>query len=353
MQIGNRTLRALLCVIVFLITLSAALLITPTSHASDKSRGRSPEFPESPSLKYYEKGRQSYLSLTPPNLRKAIELYNRSLELDPNFVPAHAGLAEAYSFIGHFNFEDHEDYEKPLTEANEHALKAVALDGNSYLAHRALALNMLHLKRSRDAKREARRALELNPNDAETIYILWEARGANPDSPLIKKALDIDPNLVMVHLGLGKSYFYKKNYSKSVSQLKRTLKLSPRLEFAQKGLGTALRKKGEFEKSASAYLKAIEINPNYASAYVNLGITQLYMGDIEDSIATQKKAISLNPRFPEAYYYLGRGYDLTADYPEAERLYLEFLKLASDDDAYIPMTARAERNLQRLHNLSK
>lgn len=340
--------KGLCFLLIALISMPALISSARPSNSQDTERT------SSSARYYYEKGREQYLLLTPSNLRSAIDYFKRSLEIEENFAPSYAAASEAYSFLGFLSMEEREDYEEPFNAAHENVLKALRLEPNSYLTQRALALTFLHLHRKSDSREAAKRALELKPDDPESLYVLWEATGANPDSPLIKRALEINPNLVMAHLGLGKSYLYKKrDYAKSASHWREAVRVSPDFDFAHTYLGTALRSEGKLGGAVEAYLRALEINPDNASAYMNLGIAQIYMGKPEAAIANERKAISLNPKLLETYYYLGRGYEISRNYAQAETLYQKFLELASNRDRYAQMAEEARKKIELLNGAAE
>jgi tetratricopeptide (TPR) repeat protein len=313
-----------------------------------KKKGTENPQANSKALDNYFKGRKAYLLFTPNGFKEAIEYYNKAIEIDPKFAPAYAGLGEVYSSIGYYKYEVREDYEDYFNRAYTNIVKAISLDGNSRECKRALALNYLHLRRLKDAEAVAREVIAKYPDDAESYYILWAATGQNPESPYIKKALELNPNLVLAHVGLATAYFFKKgDYKKATEHYRKALELaaSPQLH---NYLGTALRTQGYLHQAVSEYKKAIELDPNFAPAYMNLGITLFFLNKFEDSISYQKKALLLNPNYPDAYYYLGRAYEKTNNPKEAIRHYETFIELAGKYDRYAGYVASAKESIVRL-----
>ncbi len=303
---------------------------------------------DSSATEFYQKGRKSYLLFTPKGFKDAINYYNQAIEADPNFAPPYAGLGEVYSFIGYYKMEVKEEYEDSFNRSYENILKALKLGANTNDTQRALALSYLHLRRTNEAEAVVKRVVDLNPNDAESYYILWAVSGRDPENPYIKKALELDPNLVMAHIGLGNAYlFNKRDYANATEQYKRAVEIadSPQLH---NYLGTSLRTQGYLDKAVSEYMKAIELDPNYASAYMNLGVTFLYMSKLGDSIAEEQKAISLNSNEPEAYYHLARALELSNKPKEAIENYRKFINLASDQEKYTDYVENARRSIEKM-----
>jgi superkiller protein 3 len=333
--------------------LISALGFQGTANSKEKSKKKEEDVnqaKDSKEMEYYNKGRAAYLLFTPKGFEKAIDNYNKAVELNPNFAPAYAGLGEVYSLLGHFKLEEREDYEDLYNNSYKNVTEALKLDSDSKECQRALALSYLHLRRLKEAESAAKRVLEKDPNDAEGHYILWAATGRNTESPLIKKAIELNPKLATAYLDLGKSYFYKKgDYARAISQFEKAVEIAPDSPQIHNYLGTALRTRGYLGKAVSEYQKAIELDPNYASAYTDLGIALFYMNKHDESIVKLKKAISLNPNYPDAYYYLARVFETTKSTKDAVANYETFISLAKGRERYSGYIASARESMVKLN----
>lgn len=341
-------------IVVFILILSLIFFSPNPAFPRDKHKKEkdSSSLPTNP-YEYYQKGREKFLLLAPLDLLDSIELYKKALELDNTFAPAYAGLAEAYSSLAFLNLEEKEEFEDLFIAASEYIQKALSLKPQSLETQRALALNYLHLRRKADARVAAQRALELSPDDPQSLYIVWESNGANPDDPLIHKVLEIDPNLVMAYIGIGKAYFYKsRDYAASTLYFGKATQVSPRMDYAFNLLGTALRTQGNIRGAIKSYDKAIEINPKSASAYMNLGISYFYAGGVDDCIKNEQAAITLNANFPDSFYYLARCSELAGNLEEAKKNYSRFIELTSKEESYASMVLEARASLMKLGNTS-
>lgn len=325
---------------------------------------------------YFIKGRDAYLFPTPRGYEDAINWFKKAIEVDNKYAPAYAGLGETYSILGGWMQQNEERecdvfYNKSLG----YALKALELAPNLSHSHRALATIYYALGRNGEAEKEAKEAINLNPNDAEAYFILWKATGKDPDSEYIKRALDLNPNLLMAHNDLGTAYLAIGKYENAVYHFRRTVEINPASALAHNNLGhalaeigkieeaikeykksieidpnndlahsnlaTALVNKGDIEKAISEYKKAVEINPNSALYHYNLGTALLLGGNIEDGIKELKMTVELNPNFGEAYTNLGRALLEVGKIDEA----LEALEKAININ---PSDSLARRNLVRV-----
>ena len=97
---------------------------------------------------------------------EARSLYERAIDLDPNYAQAHALLAYVLTLEWFWNMSLEQTL---LDRALELAKKAVALDQNDRLCHDILGWVYLHRKAFDLAEQHKLRALELNPSDPEQV----------------------------------------------------------------------------------------------------------------------------------------------------------------------------------------
>src|SRR5262249_27126224 len=117
----------------------------------------------------YLKGRYFARILTEEGQHKAILHFQKSIEGDPNYAPAYAGLAECLIELAYFFGMNPKE---AFAKAKPAALKAVALDEEFAEGHAALGL--LRLLDDWDwqaADAETRRAIELAPGNP---YVYWK-----------------------------------------------------------------------------------------------------------------------------------------------------------------------------------
>ncbi len=295
----------------------------------------------------YTKGREAFLTFTPDGFQNAISFYNKAIAADPKYAPAYAGLGELYSFQGYYRYVVKDDYEKYYIQSYDNMKKALAINPNLESVQLALAYTYLHLSDEKSAIRAAQGILSKDPNNAEALYILWEAQGGNPNNPGIQKALEINPNLVPALIGLGTAYYQKRRFAQADNYYRRAEKIAPSPEL-HNFLGNALIYQGNYSGALGQFQRALEMNPNYAAAYMNMGITYYYMGNLNEAIAAEKKAISLNPNRPDAYYFMAQSYDKSRQTQQAISYYRQFLDITLGQDEYSIYVKNAKQRLAAL-----
>ena len=99
------------------------------------------------------------------DFQKSIDYYNQAIKLDPNYAPAYAQMAQAYFFLAFFNaIPPNQAWGK----VKELAILATEKDARLPEAHANLAIAKLHYDWDfAGAEQEFKRALELNPSNAD------------------------------------------------------------------------------------------------------------------------------------------------------------------------------------------
>ncbi len=114
----------------------------------------------------YERGRYFWNLRTHDSLNKAIDAFTQAILKDPSYAEAYAGLAESYDLLPQFA---NADLGGSLTRAENAADRAIALNPNLAAAHRAKAFALFYWDWDiAGSKAEFERALELDPNSAQT-----------------------------------------------------------------------------------------------------------------------------------------------------------------------------------------
>ena len=143
-------------------------------------------------------------------LLAARDAYRRAIELDPNFGPAFAGLAN----VEYLTVKDFSDAEQPdvIRQAMEHADHAVNLAPALAEAYSGRALLRYAQYDWGGARADLQKALELDPNDvkANRRMVLLQLSLGNVDAALVaqRHAVDLDPlDMDSVEI-LAMSYYY-------------------------------------------------------------------------------------------------------------------------------------------------
>ncbi|HEU5248555.1 MAG TPA: protein kinase [Thermoanaerobaculia bacterium] len=206
----------------------------------------------------YLKGFHHARKVTIPDVQKGIAYFRQALALDPNYAPAHAGLA--YSYILWLA-----DWYMPAREAfvlgKEAASKAIELDPTLSEGHTYLGMaKFLHDYDWAGAEQELRRATELNPADATAHHFyagFLGSRGRFDEAARENaRALELDPLSTESNFMAAFNSYYARRYDEAIRQLRHTLEIDPTYFYAEIFLGMAHEQKGQLKEAAAAFERA-------------------------------------------------------------------------------------------------
>jgi TolB-like protein/DNA-binding winged helix-turn-helix (wHTH) protein len=203
----------------------------------------------------YLKGRYFIEKWTEEGTRVGREYFEQSIQKDPNYALAYAGLADSYVW-GRAGLPP----EEALRRARAAAKKALQLDSTLGEPHAALAqIKFVNDWDWAGAEAEFKRAIELNPNDTNALhmyshYLLSMGR-IQESFDVSRRALEHDPVSPTMQLHLGFHYLIAKQYDLAIPQYLKVLQADPSLADAHNQLAVAYRQKGLLDQSVAEYLQ--------------------------------------------------------------------------------------------------
>jgi len=234
----------------------------------------------------YLQGRHWFVRHTAEALRQAIEYFKRAIHRDPGYALAHADLAQAYTEIALASGGGFLRPDEAFVLARDSVSSALALDGALGEAH--CQLGFLKFVRDFDwtgAEAEFRRALELNPNSADSYDLygrMLAALGRHDEAiPLVTRAQELDP-------------------------------LSHRTD-----LPSALLRAGRYEEALAPARHAVDLDPQYGRARATLGWVYLKLGRVEEGLAELRQGAQLTHGDAMFLAQLGEAYALHGQVADA------------------------------------
>lgn len=202
----------------------------------------------------YLKGRFQWNKRNADGLYKAIEFFNQAIEIDPQYAPAYAGLADCYNLLDIWaGLPTNETFPR----AKAAAQKALAIDDQLAEAHTSLAYAIHTYEWDWPAAERAyRRAIELNPNYATARQWYAEfltAQGRFDEAhEQGKKALQLDPMSPIINAVVAYNLTMARRYEQAVEQGRRTTRLFPTFMPGHAYLGLALLEAGHPAEAIAA-----------------------------------------------------------------------------------------------------
>ncbi|NUN14744.1 MAG: tetratricopeptide repeat protein [Myxococcales bacterium] len=139
-----------------------------------------------------------------------------------------------------------------------------------------LAAGYLATKQHEHAVYVLSRAVELAPEDAESWFLLAEAKyNAGLSSEMLghlQRVVQLDPHFLEARIALGAIYRELGDSAGAREQLEAAVLLAPYSADAYLNLGNAYRGLGETEKAEASYRRALDLRPDLVQAHYNLGL---------------------------------------------------------------------------------
>ena len=241
----------------------------------------------SEAYQFYLKGRNALHKRGADNINQSIALFKQAITADPAYAPAYAGLADAYNIAPSWTgMSEHEAYTLSLSTAH----KALELDPQLADAHAALAAALVNNFEWAEAEKEFRRALELEPNNAQFHYayaFLYLVAVGQMDAALgeFRNALLLDPLSGIINTNYGYTLSAAHRNDEAVQQFRKTLEMDPNFFTAHRKFAQTYATMGKWAEADQQY-RAFAVSagsknlpPPSATAK---GFAELYRANLRD-----------------------------------------------------------------------
>ncbi|WP_171044346.1 winged helix-turn-helix domain-containing protein [Pseudoalteromonas citrea] len=196
---------------------------------------------------WYLMGQYHWRQRTPHALNKAVDYFKHSLELEPDYAPAHIGLAISYAFLHTFGSWGELD---AIEAALPHINTALALNPNSPLA---LATQGMILSDKAKAMKDS------------TLYHQAEA--------LFTRSLNLESNAT-THLWYSILLTRLGKQQQAIDHLRQAITLNPLSASLKRSFSHLLKSMGQLDAAQKVYQQALDLEGNttmhpFQSAKVN------------------------------------------------------------------------------------
>jgi serine/threonine protein kinase/Tfp pilus assembly protein PilF len=277
----------------------------------------------------YTQGRFLWNRRTEEHLMKAIDYFERAIELDPDYALAYAGLADAHAVLpSNISYP----VEDALPKAKEAARKALELDDRLAEAHASLGLAVSLDGDSEGAEKEYLRAIELNPGYAYGHYwysILLDKMGRSEERlEELEIAFELNPLSVVILNNLASTKALTGEWSEAEEMFQRALEIEPTRAATYENYAGALRRRGQVEDAIRVYTRATEEEQCCRDGYNQLAYLYSYTGDFDRAIQAADKHVQLAPEEANAYDTRGDIYAQNGQIEQAIKDYQKVLDIA-------------------------
>src|SRR5437868_2652065 len=239
---------------------------------------------------YYLRGRQIEHQLRRSALQYARRMFDRAIEIDPNFARAHAGIADCCSFL--YMYWDGSNAN--LEAADASSQRALELDPASAEAHTSRGVALTLRRDYADARGEFDIALGLNP-------MLYEA-----------------------HYFYGRACFTEGKFDEAVSHYRNAWRMRPEDYQAIYLSAEVLVKLGRRDEALEASRDSVkladahlELTPDDARAWYLSAGALMRLGQREEATERARRASTIDPEDSGVLYNVGCVHALAGSTDEA------------------------------------
>jgi adenylate cyclase len=259
--------------------------MTSSTDSEEQARQRRGETRSPEAYDYFLHGRNRFfLYASRDENRKARELYQKALELDPVFAMAYAMLAWTHAFEAMNGWS--EVREDSLAQAQALATHAIALDETLPVAYFVTGLVYRERGEYKKALVEAEKAIAYDPNYANAHVLLATLLyyTGRPQEGLekIQKAMQLNPHHPYNYpFHLGQAYFILGRYQEAIDALEQGLETNPSSERMRVWLAAAYARSGRNEDARWEAEQVLALNPDFSLQRIRQAFPFQDPGDLE------------------------------------------------------------------------
>ncbi len=247
---------------------------------------------------YYLRGRTFFHRRGRKNAAFALQMFQRAIEIDPEYALAYAGLADCSSFTFMYSDASKTIQDKAVTAS----LKAVELNPELAEAHASRGLALSLDEPSDEGQREYETAIRLDPNLFEAYYFYGRSCFGQGEldkaARLFQQAAEVRPEnfdapllLAAVYRGLGREDLVRACRRQALDVIEAHLELNPDDVRAVYSGAIALVDLGERERGLEWAARALAMDPDDSTNLYNVACAYSLAGEADKAIDTLERTI--------------------------------------------------------------
>jgi TolB-like protein/tetratricopeptide (TPR) repeat protein len=247
--------------------------------------------------KLYLKGRFHWNKRSSEGMVKALQCFRKAAHLDAGCALAYAGMADCYSLLAFYGgLPPHGAFFRAKVAAE----KAVKLDNSLAETHTSLAYALMHDWDFDGSAREFETALRINPEHAPArlwrgIYfsVCGQHRRATAE---VAKARELEPLSASVTAAAAMAHYFARQFDQATRLLKEALELEPDLVLAHEGLGHVFIQQHSWKNALSQLEAALAQTRFGGSMMAAIAYALARQGNVSRSRAMLKRIIRLEAK---------------------------------------------------------
>jgi serine/threonine protein kinase/tetratricopeptide (TPR) repeat protein len=279
----------------------------------------------------YLKGRYHANKRTTEGVERAINHFERAIEIDPTYALAHAGLADCYAILSaRYLAPPGEGYARADLEAR----RAAELDPMLAEPHATLGLvAFLYQWNWPDADRELRRAITLDSAyaTAHQWYSIFLNCMDRREEALRegRMAVELEPLSMLLNVNYADLLYFAERYEDALSHVHRTLELENYF-LAHFLIGRIHAAQGQYREALEEIETAIRMEGRYPELVAGLGYVYGMLGETKHARSILEELRAIADKSFVAPIFFAEVYLAVGDYDNALIHAEEFVKMRGE-----------------------
>ncbi len=300
-----------------------------------------PYFPDAEFYKGLTRFRQK-------DIEGAAKFFKKTLDIYPEHRKAKKGLDNVTKQL--LNAGNKSYKRRDVSKAIDYYEKALELDSNFYLAYFQLGVLQKKQGQSKEAIESLQKVLEIKPDHDKTWFTLgtaYEADENNQEAIIhYNKAIEINPGYSKAYGNLGKLYTEIGRFSEAEDKLKTVLQIDPEYADGFMRLGILYLEQEMYKEAVENLSRSTTLDKKDFNKFFNLASAYNNINEWDKAATAAQSCIDIKKRFGGGWYELGIAEMGKKNKTRAKRYFEEALK---DKD----WNKLAERKVDMINNPSK
>ena len=247
----------------------------------------------------YLRGQDYLYRFTKRNIQRAIQLFEKAIELDPRYAAAYAACSNAYGQLYWLFARD----PKHHARAQELSFKALMYDNNLAEAYAAMGMSYFISGKFEEATASSRKAIELDPEDAIAYWTLGRIHFSSGEFEqaytLYQRVIELNPGFLSVYADLkmaceqlGRQEGVELARNTLLERLPTHLLQNPDDARAHIIYALMLADSNRKDEALRACAQAIELSPGDPVMLYNCTCFYSRLGEVDHSLDALRQAIA-------------------------------------------------------------
>jgi len=247
---------------------------------------------------YYLRGRQYFHQWRRKSVEYARQMFNRAIEIDPDYALAHAGVADSCSIL--YTYWDAREFN--LRQADIASRRALELAPDLAEAHVARGIAVSLTKKFDEAEKEFETAMRLDPKLYDAAYFYGrglKSQGRNEEAAkmferasLLRPEDFLAPNFLAAALdGMGLHAEAEVATQRALKLIEERLELNPDDARATNMGAAILGKLGDRERTLDYVQRSLAIDPDDGGMLYNIACAYALLGMAEEALSSLETAL--------------------------------------------------------------